>query len=110
MTRRGYRNYSASIVIIHRLSLRTLIKQQDFKHLGDDGWEEAQVQQHEQALRTTKILELYTIIPQRAIDAWTFLGTIPASYMENPTDNRHGYYNFHTEMQYAINDFIHWYV
>eukprot|EP00971_Amphidinium_carterae_P001348 26783-Amphidinium_carterae.1 len=86
------------------------LKQQNFNTLPDEGWEEAQVQLHEQALRTTKILALYTILPQRAMDAWTLLGTVPASYMENPTDNRHGYYNFHTEVQYAINDFNNLYV
>eukprot|EP00971_Amphidinium_carterae_P042237 829787-Amphidinium_carterae.3 len=37
---------------------------------------------------------------------WTKRGKLPASYMDNATDNRHGYYNFHTEVQYAINDYI----
>eukprot|EP00971_Amphidinium_carterae_P286769 5693569-Amphidinium_carterae.1 len=30
--------------------------------------------------------------------------------MDNPTDPRHGYYNFHKEVQYAITNFINLYV
>eukprot|EP00971_Amphidinium_carterae_P248565 4934271-Amphidinium_carterae.1 len=73
------------------------MKQQDFNSLREAGLEEAQIQLHREALQTTKILEPYTILPQRAMDAWTLLGTVPASYMDSPTDNRHGQYNFHTE-------------
>eukprot|EP00971_Amphidinium_carterae_P309248 6145332-Amphidinium_carterae.1 len=45
-----------------------------------------------------------------SMDMWTKLGRVPPSYMENPTDSRHGYYNFHTEVQYTIKDFINLYV
>eukprot|EP00971_Amphidinium_carterae_P295261 5863565-Amphidinium_carterae.1 len=41
---------------------------------------------------------------------WITCGTVPASYMDNPTDGRHGHYNFHKEVQYAITDFINLYV
>eukprot|EP00971_Amphidinium_carterae_P323341 6425942-Amphidinium_carterae.1 len=37
-------------------------------------------------------------------------GKIPASYMIDPTDNRHGYYNFHTEVHYAITDHMNLYL
>eukprot|EP00971_Amphidinium_carterae_P103928 2058098-Amphidinium_carterae.1 len=41
---------------------------------------------------------------------WITCGTVPASYMGNPTDPRHGHYNFHREVQYAITDFINLYI
>eukprot|EP00971_Amphidinium_carterae_P257250 5107004-Amphidinium_carterae.1 len=66
------------------------------------GWPEQQVVQHEMVLRDTKLLELYTVLPQKTLDMWITCGSLPASYMDNPTDNRHGYYNFHKEVQYAI--------
>eukprot|EP00971_Amphidinium_carterae_P151659 3006200-Amphidinium_carterae.1 len=69
-------------------------------------WDEAQVQQMEQKLRDTKLLELYAIIPEKAIDMWK----IPARYIIDPTDPRHGYYNFHTEVHYAITDYMNIYL
>eukprot|EP00971_Amphidinium_carterae_P243485 4835185-Amphidinium_carterae.2 len=36
--------------------------------------------------------------------------TIPASYLENGTDDRHTWYNFHTRIEYAINDFLNIYL
>eukprot|EP00971_Amphidinium_carterae_P163373 3239426-Amphidinium_carterae.1 len=74
----------------------TLTKQKlnDKRRLG---WPEQQVLTHEQVLRDTKLLELYTVLPQEAIDMWITCGSVPVSYMDNPTDNRHGYYNFHKE-------------
>eukprot|EP00971_Amphidinium_carterae_P215799 4283572-Amphidinium_carterae.2 len=41
---------------------------------------------------------------------WVKLGRVPPSYMDKATDTRHGYYNFHMEAQYAINDFINLYL
>eukprot|EP00971_Amphidinium_carterae_P157089 3113749-Amphidinium_carterae.1 len=35
---------------------------------------------------------------------WVKLGRVPPSCMDNATDTQHGYYNFHMEVQYAIND------
>eukprot|EP00971_Amphidinium_carterae_P027378 539207-Amphidinium_carterae.2 len=33
-------------------------------------------------------------------------GTIPPTYMENGTDDKHSWYNFHTRFEYAIGDFL----
>eukprot|EP00971_Amphidinium_carterae_P016533 326607-Amphidinium_carterae.3 len=41
---------------------------------------------------------------------WLQFGKIPGSYWENGTDDRHSWYNFHTEIQYAMNDFINIYL
>eukprot|EP00971_Amphidinium_carterae_P092255 1826800-Amphidinium_carterae.1 len=41
---------------------------------------------------------------------WITCGKVPASYMVDPTDNRHGYYNFHTEVHYAITDYMNLYL
>eukprot|EP00971_Amphidinium_carterae_P059218 1170962-Amphidinium_carterae.2 len=69
--------------------------------LREEQWPEAQVQQREQELRDTKLLELYTVISQKAIDMWITRGKIPA---------RHGYYNFHKEAHYAITDYMNLYL
>eukprot|EP00971_Amphidinium_carterae_P155383 3081679-Amphidinium_carterae.1 len=69
-------------------------------------WQEEQVQALETSLRGEVQLELYTILPERALNMWITCGRMPMSYMENPTDNRHRYYNFHTEVHYAITDYI----
>eukprot|EP00971_Amphidinium_carterae_P141092 2796045-Amphidinium_carterae.1 len=37
---------------------------------------------------------------------WLLHGKVPSSYIENATDNRHGYYSFDTEVPYAINDYM----
>eukprot|EP00971_Amphidinium_carterae_P241690 4798791-Amphidinium_carterae.3 len=86
------------------------LKQQKLNGFRDKGWEEAQVLQHEQVLRETKLLELYIVLRQQALDMWLKLGRVPASYMDNATDTRHGYDTFHMEVQYAINDFINLYL
>eukprot|EP00971_Amphidinium_carterae_P013343 263053-Amphidinium_carterae.1 len=41
---------------------------------------------------------------------WITCGKLPMSYMQQPTDNRHRYYNFHTEVHYAITDYINVYL
>eukprot|EP00971_Amphidinium_carterae_P151710 3007004-Amphidinium_carterae.2 len=40
---------------------------------------------------------------------WITCGKVPASYMDNPTDPRRGYYNFHTEVHYTITDYMNLY-
>eukprot|EP00971_Amphidinium_carterae_P002848 56004-Amphidinium_carterae.1 len=37
---------------------------------------------------------------------WLELGAIVGSYLRNGTDEKHAWYNFHTELQYAVNDFL----
>eukprot|EP00971_Amphidinium_carterae_P088680 1754693-Amphidinium_carterae.1 len=41
---------------------------------------------------------------------WITCGKLPMSYMLHPTDDRHKYYNFHTEVHYAINDYVNVYL
>eukprot|EP00971_Amphidinium_carterae_P278535 5529086-Amphidinium_carterae.1 len=33
---------------------------------------------------------------------WIACGRIPTSYMKNSSDNRHKYYNFHTEVHFNV--------
>eukprot|EP00971_Amphidinium_carterae_P190378 3778310-Amphidinium_carterae.2 len=66
----------------------TTQKRDDLRGLN---WDEEQVQLREQELRDTKLLELYAIIPQKAVDMWITCGRTPASYIVEPTDPRHGY-------------------
>eukprot|EP00971_Amphidinium_carterae_P104626 2071979-Amphidinium_carterae.2 len=86
------------------------LKLQRLDYLRQLGWEEEHARQHEQVLQETKLRELYIVLPEGALEMWTKLGKLPASYMDNATDNRHGYYNFHTEVQYAIGDYINLYI
>eukprot|EP00971_Amphidinium_carterae_P318880 6338614-Amphidinium_carterae.1 len=72
------------------------MKIQRLDHLRQQLWEEKQIRQHEHVLQNTKLLGLYIILPEKAIDMWLQLGKLPASYMENSTDDQDGYYNFHT--------------
>eukprot|EP00971_Amphidinium_carterae_P023633 466185-Amphidinium_carterae.1 len=85
----------------------TLQKLDGLRHKG---WDEDQVLQHERVLQETKLLELYIVLPQRALEMWMTCGKVPASFMDNATDNRHGYYTFHTEVRYAISDYINLYI
>eukprot|EP00971_Amphidinium_carterae_P180870 3587932-Amphidinium_carterae.2 len=59
------------------------IKLQRLDSLQHQGWEEDQVRQHERVLQNTKLLELYIVLPERALDMWTKLGKLPSSYMHN---------------------------
>eukprot|EP00971_Amphidinium_carterae_P350732 6491712-Amphidinium_carterae.3 len=88
----------------------TMQKRDDLTHLRAQQWTEAQVQQNEQELQDAKLLELYTVLPQKALDMWITCGKVPANYMDMPTDPRHGYYNFHTDVHYAITDYINLYL
>eukprot|EP00971_Amphidinium_carterae_P243351 4832206-Amphidinium_carterae.1 len=60
----------------------------------------------ETRLRGEQLLELYTILPEKALNMWITCGKIPMSYMLHSTEDRHRYYNFHTEVHYAITDYI----
>eukprot|EP00971_Amphidinium_carterae_P031133 612711-Amphidinium_carterae.1 len=60
-------------------------------------WQEEQVRSMETKLRGEQLLELYTILPEKALNMWITCGKIPMSYMQQSTDDRHKYYNFHTE-------------
>eukprot|EP00971_Amphidinium_carterae_P305389 6068893-Amphidinium_carterae.1 len=73
-------------------------------------WQEEQVRAMETRLRGEHLLELYTILPEKALNMWITCGRIPMSYMQQSTDNRHKYYNFHTEVHYAITDYINVYL
>eukprot|EP00971_Amphidinium_carterae_P005787 114517-Amphidinium_carterae.1 len=64
----------------------------------------------ETRLRGEQLLELYTILPEKALNMWITCGKVPMSYMIQSTDNRHKYYNFHTEVHYAITDYINVYL
>eukprot|EP00971_Amphidinium_carterae_P023986 473407-Amphidinium_carterae.1 len=41
---------------------------------------------------------------------WITCGKIPASYLTEPTDPRHRFYNFHKEVHFAITDYINLYL
>eukprot|EP00971_Amphidinium_carterae_P203484 4038138-Amphidinium_carterae.3 len=57
-------------------------------------------------------MELYIILPEKALDMWLKLGRLPSVYMENGTDEKHAWYSFHRvlEVQYAINNYINIYL
>eukprot|EP00971_Amphidinium_carterae_P020528 404311-Amphidinium_carterae.1 len=64
----------------------------------------------ETKLQGEQLLELYTVLPEKALNMWISCGRIPTSYMKNSNDNRHKYYNFHTEVHYAITDYMNVYL
>eukprot|EP00971_Amphidinium_carterae_P326784 6457791-Amphidinium_carterae.1 len=78
--------------------------------LREREWPEEQVQGRERELQETKLLELYAVLPQRALDMWITCGKVPASYLQDPTDSRHRFYNYHKEVHYAITDYINLYL
>eukprot|EP00971_Amphidinium_carterae_P231967 4603462-Amphidinium_carterae.3 len=65
---------------------------------------------HEEILRKEKILELYIMLPEKALEMWKLRGCLPAQFITNGTDPKHAWYNFHTEIEYAVNDFINVYM
>eukprot|EP00971_Amphidinium_carterae_P222566 4417476-Amphidinium_carterae.2 len=65
---------------------------------------EQQVLGGETLLQGQQLLELYAVLPQRALEMWITCGKIPSSYLQDTTDPRHRYYNFHKEVHYAITD------
>eukprot|EP00971_Amphidinium_carterae_P115658 2290977-Amphidinium_carterae.3 len=67
-------------------SALTKQKLEDLRQLG---WPEQQAVQHELVLRDTKLLELYIVLPQKALDMWITCGS---------------------EVHYAITDYINLYV
>eukprot|EP00971_Amphidinium_carterae_P179203 3554726-Amphidinium_carterae.1 len=52
-------------------------------------WEEEQVLAMETTLQGQELLELYTVLPEKALHMWIACGRIPTSYMKTTTDNRH---------------------
>eukprot|EP00971_Amphidinium_carterae_P028596 563021-Amphidinium_carterae.1 len=84
---------------------RTLLdqKRDDLRALE---WQKEQVRAMETRLRGEQLQELYTVLPEKALNMWISCGKIPMSYMKQSNDNRHKYYNFHTEVHYAITDYI----
>eukprot|EP00971_Amphidinium_carterae_P045335 891872-Amphidinium_carterae.1 len=60
-------------------------------------------------LQGQQLMELYTILPEKALQMWITCGRIATSYMKTCMDNRHRYYNFHLEVHYAITDYINVY-
>eukprot|EP00971_Amphidinium_carterae_P261672 5191276-Amphidinium_carterae.2 len=57
-------------------------------------------------LQQEKILELYIVLSESTLEQWLQLGRSPSVYMEKGTDDRHTWCNFHTRLEYAINDFL----
>eukprot|EP00971_Amphidinium_carterae_P019178 377420-Amphidinium_carterae.1 len=55
-------------------------------------------------------MELYTVLPEKELRMWITCGKIPMSYMQNYTEPRHTYYNFHREVHYAITDYMNIYM
>eukprot|EP00971_Amphidinium_carterae_P237702 4719042-Amphidinium_carterae.6 len=79
------------------------MKLQKLDNLRQQGFEEEQVQHQETVLQKEKILELY-------INLEYYLDDEAGSYVVNGTDETHSWYNFHTELQYAVNDFLNIYL
>eukprot|EP00971_Amphidinium_carterae_P124328 2463009-Amphidinium_carterae.1 len=73
-------------------------------------WEEEQVRAMETKLQGEQLYELYTVLPEKALNMWISCGRMPMSYMKQSTDNRHKCYNFHTKVHYAITDYINVYL
>eukprot|EP00971_Amphidinium_carterae_P008256 163058-Amphidinium_carterae.2 len=82
----------------------TNAKDEDWKHMGLTQLLGISLHYAPTFFNTMKIQQLDNLRQQ----GWEEeqLGKLPASYMENSTDERHTYYNFHSEVQYAINDYI----
>eukprot|EP00971_Amphidinium_carterae_P336012 6472133-Amphidinium_carterae.2 len=85
------------------------VKDQNLTNLRQIGFEEDQIQAPEEVLKKEKMMELYIILPEKALDMWLQRGCLPGSFIENGTDDKHAWYNFHTEIEYTINDFINIY-
>eukprot|EP00971_Amphidinium_carterae_P347983 6490255-Amphidinium_carterae.6 len=84
------------------------MKEQKLTGLRKFGMADDQIQAHREILRSEKILELY-MLPEKTLDMWQLQGCLPAAFISNGTDPKHVWYNFHTEIEYAINDFINVY-
>eukprot|EP00971_Amphidinium_carterae_P044775 880817-Amphidinium_carterae.1 len=88
------------------------MKHQRLDNLRQQGWEDGKKHKYDNMNKfyRTPNYSLYIVLPGKATDMWLLHGKLPSSYMENATDNRHGCYNFHTEVQYAINDYVNLYL
>eukprot|EP00971_Amphidinium_carterae_P306965 6100204-Amphidinium_carterae.1 len=81
------------------------MKFQDLLHLARQGFDEAEMRREEMKLRAEDIQELYIILSEKVLRQWTTTSTIPPNAFENGTDEKHGHYNFHKRIEYAVNDF-----
>eukprot|EP00971_Amphidinium_carterae_P015341 302841-Amphidinium_carterae.1 len=86
------------------------LKEQKRDDLRAQNWDEAQVRGLEAQLQGQHIMELYIVLPEHALRMWITCGKIPTSYMQNYTDPRHTYYNFHREVHFAITDYMNIYM
>eukprot|EP00971_Amphidinium_carterae_P061744 1222783-Amphidinium_carterae.1 len=69
---------------------KTLKDQKRDEHdLRAQDWDEAQVRAMETNLQGQQLMELYTVIPEKALQMWIACGRIPTSYMKNCADPRH---------------------
>eukprot|EP00971_Amphidinium_carterae_P295227 5862948-Amphidinium_carterae.1 len=73
------------------------LKDQKRVDLRQQDWDEAQVRNLAMQLQGQHIMELYTILPEKALRMWITCGKIPMNYMTSYTEPRHTYYNFHRE-------------
>eukprot|EP00971_Amphidinium_carterae_P001641 32942-Amphidinium_carterae.1 len=65
------------------------MKLQDLGYLREQGFDATEIKQREANLRAEKNKELYIILPQATLKQWMTEGTIPPSYLENGTDEKH---------------------
>eukprot|EP00971_Amphidinium_carterae_P267524 5306751-Amphidinium_carterae.1 len=86
------------------------MKFQGLSNLKQQGFDYRAFKRKETQLRNGEILELDIILPRDTLKQWMTTGTIPPSYMENGTDEKHSWYNFHTRIKFAIGDFLNIYL
>eukprot|EP00971_Amphidinium_carterae_P024722 487629-Amphidinium_carterae.1 len=65
------------------------MKFQGLKKLKQQGFGEREIKRKETLLHNEQILELYIILPHGTLKQWMTTGTIPPSYMDNGTDEKH---------------------
>eukprot|EP00971_Amphidinium_carterae_P224817 4460073-Amphidinium_carterae.1 len=66
---------------------RTMLDQKR-DDLQAQNWDEEQVRAMETKLQG-ELYELYTVLPEKALNMWIACGRVPTSYMKNTNDNRH---------------------
>eukprot|EP00971_Amphidinium_carterae_P351195 6491968-Amphidinium_carterae.1 len=71
--------------------------------------EDEQIQAHEeiQILKKEKIMELYIVLPEKALDMWLLRGCLPGSFIENGTDPKRAWYNLHTDIDRVRDQRLH---
>eukprot|EP00971_Amphidinium_carterae_P148674 2947820-Amphidinium_carterae.1 len=65
------------------------MKLQNMNYLRQQGFGDIEIQTKEADLRLEEIQELYIILAEKTLQQWMKTCTIPASYIDNGTDNRH---------------------